>query len=243
MDVFVLPDPVAVAAEAARQVIAIGRDAIETRGVFAVALSGGSTPRAMHARLATAHRSELEWSRVEFFWSDERAVPPEHADSNYRMASETLLEPLGIAAAHVHRIRGEATDLDAAASDYASVLTAALPAAGLHPAVPVLDLVLLGMGVDGHTASLFPRTPALDVDDRFVVPNKAPRPPVDRITLTFPVIHAARMVRVLVTGADKRATLAEVLHGPPDPSRLPSQRLAAARGEVRWLVDAAATTS
>ena len=234
MDVVVLSDPAAVADEAARQVVALAEPAIAARGRFAVALSGGSTPRAMHARLASAHKDAVEWSKVDFFWSDERAVPPDHPDSNFGMARETLLAPLAIAPARMHRIAGEDPDPEYAADEYARELAMSLPGA-----IPVLDLVLLGMGADGHTASLFPNTPALDVDDRTVVPNKAPRPPVERITLTFPVILAARAVRVLVTGADKARTLAAVLHGPSDPRRLPSQRLAAAGGHLRWLVDAA----
>jgi 6-phosphogluconolactonase len=235
MEAVPLPDPASVAEEAARHVVALATDAISARGRFAVALSGGSTPRVLHARLASAHRRSLDWTRVEFFWSDERAVPPDHPDSNYRMARETLLEPIGIAAAHVHRIRGEDPDPANAANEYVRLL-----AELFSEDVPEFDLVLLGMGADGHTASLFPHTAALDVEDRTVAANRAPKPPMDRITLTFPVLLAARAVRVLVTGADKAATLEAVLHGPPDPHRLPAQRLASARGDVRWLVDAAA---
>jgi 6-phosphogluconolactonase len=236
MDVQVLPGPEAVADEAARQVAALGAAALAARGRFVVSLSGGGTPRALHARLAEGHRHGLDWARAEFYWSDDRLVAPDHPDSNYRMARETLLDPLGIAPERVHRIRGEA-EPRAAADDYAREIADGVPVEG---GLPVFDLVLLGMGVDGHTASLFPFTDALDVADRWVVPNRAPRPPVDRITLTFPVVFAARAVRVLVTGADKAATLASVLHGPADPRRLPSQRLAESRGDLRWLVDAAA---
>lgn len=238
MNVVALANPAEVAEEAARHVVALGREAISARGRFTVALSGGSTPRALHARLASAHRASLEWPRVEFFWSDERAVPPDHQDSNYRMARETLLDPLAIDASHVHRMRGEEPNPADAADQYARLLAGSFPE---HE--PEFDLVLLGMGADGHTASLFPNTPALDVEDRTVVANQAPKAPTERITLTFPVLLAARAVRVLVTGADKADTLAAVLHGPPDPRRLPSQRLASARGDLRWLVDNAALRS
>lgn len=244
MVVSVLADPAAVADEAARQVVAIGAAAIEARGRFLVALSGGSTPRALHARLAAPDlRARLDWSRVEICWSDERAVPPDHPDSNYRMARETLLDVLGLPERQVHRIHGESPDPEAAADDYACRLVDLAGGTSGVPTAPVLDLVLLGMGTDGHTASLFPHTPALDVTDRWVVPNRAPRPPIDRITITFPVIHAARAVRVIATGADKAGTLAQMLHGPRDPAGLPSQRLADARGDLRWLVDAAAGRS
>jgi 6-phosphogluconolactonase len=234
MKVVSLPDPAGVADEAARHVVALATEAISARGRFSVALSGGSTPRPLHARLASAHHDAVEGPRVLFFWRDARAVPPDHPDSNYRMARETLLEPLAIDASHVHRMRGEDPDPTNAADEYARMLAGTFPGP-----VPTFDLVLLGMGADGHTASLFPNTPALSVEDRTVVANLAPKPPVNRITLTFPVLLAARAVRVLVTGADKASTLEAVLHGPPDPHRLPAQRLASARGDVRWLVVAA----
>ena len=232
----VLRDPAAVADEAARHVVALATSAIDATGRFTVALSGGSTPRALHAQLATAHSDAIDWARVEFFWSDDRAVPPDHPDSNYRMARETLLDPLGIDGSRVHRIRGEDPEPDHAADEYARSLAASLPGE-----LPIFDLVLLGMGADGHTASLFPNTAALDIEDRTVVASHAPKPPVNRITLTFPVLLQARAIRVLVTGADKAATLSTVLHGPPDARRWPAQRLAAARGDLRWLVDSAAS--
>ncbi len=238
MDVVVLSDAAAVADEAARQVVALASSAIEARGRFTVALSGGATPRAMHARLASTHRNDVDWSRVDFFWSDERAVPPDHPDSNFGMARDTLLAPLAVRPERMHRMAGEDPDPAHAAGEYARELTSALPGP-----VPLLDLVLLGMGTDGHTASLFPNTPALDVDDRFVVANNAPQPPIERITLTFPVLLAAHAVRVVVAGAGKAQTLATVLHGPSEPRQFPSQRLAGARGDLKWLVDAAAARS
>jgi 6-phosphogluconolactonase len=238
MQVDVRPAPAAVAIEAARQVAALAHEAIASRGRFVVSLSGGSTPRAMHASLAKDHRERVDWGRVEFYWSDERLVPPGDADSNYRMARETLLEPLGIAAERVHRIRGETGEARAVADDYAREIAAGVDVVS---GWPTFDLVLLGMGGDGHTASLFPFTEALDVADRWVVPGRAPKPPFDRVTLGFPVIHAARAVRVVVTGGEKAGVLAEVLAGTRDPRRLPAQRIAESRGDVRWIVDAAAS--
>jgi 6-phosphogluconolactonase len=240
MKLEVMHTAAAAADEAARHVAEIARSAVALRGRFLVALSGGSTPRAMHARLVEAHAAAVDWSRVEFYWSDERLVPPDHPDSNYRMARETLLDPLAIAPDRVHRARGEGGAPSAVAEDYARAIAAGVPA---EHGVPVFDLVLLGMGGDGHTASLFPFTDALDANDRWVVPNVAPRAPVDRVTLTFPVIFAARAVRVVVTGADKADALGEVLQGPSDPRRLPAQRLVEARGDLCWIVDGAAIRS
>ena len=174
-----------------------------------------------------------------FLWSDERSVPPDHPESNYRMAHEALLGPLGIPEPQVHRMRGEADDIEAAAREYEhtlATLTGAQPGYG----VPQLDLVLLGLGSDGHTASLFGDTVALDVRDRWVVRNYVAKFTTSRLTLTFPVILAAREIRVLVAGATKAATLEAVLTGAWDPDRLPAQRLATASGRVVWLVDKAA---
>jgi 6-phosphogluconolactonase len=159
MEVSVFGDPAALAEAAAREGLAIGTAAIQRHGRFLIALSGGSTPRAMHARLTAPELCELlGWSRVEFFWSDERAVPPDHPDSNYGMARTTLLLPLDISDPHVHRMRGEALDLEAAAREYEQDIA---EMCGGTPGrlAPVLDLVLLGMGADGHTASAFPETP------------------------------------------------------------------------------------
>jgi 6-phosphogluconolactonase len=243
MPLHIVADASALADRAAHEVVDIGRAALAERGRFLIALSGGSTPRAMHARLAQPPLSSaLNWSQVEFFWSDERAVPPESPDSNYGMAVATLLRPLGIQPARVHRLEGEAADLDAAAQSYERTLAAI---AGVEPrgAPPELDLVLLGMGGDGHTASLFPHTAALDEKERWVVCNDVPQLHTRRLTFTFHLILRARHVRVLVAGADKAAALASVWSGPPALHDFPSQRLAGNNPRIIWLVDRAAASA
>jgi 6-phosphogluconolactonase len=243
MPLRIVADASALADTAAREVVEVGRAALAERGRFLIALSGGSTPRAMHARLAQPPLSAaLNWTQVEFFWSDERSVPPESPDSNYGMALATLLTPLGIHLARVHRLEGEASDLDAAARSYERVLATV---AGADPRgdPPALDLVLLGMGADGHTGSLFPRTAALDVTGRWVVANDVPQLHTRRLTFTFDLILRAREVRVLVAGADKAAALASVWSGPPAAHDFPSQRLAGQDSRVAWLVDRAAASA
>jgi 6-phosphogluconolactonase len=239
MDIRTYSDPAALMDAAAAEFLGTAAEAIAARGRCLVALSGGTTPRGMYERLAARGRGALDWSRVEFLWSDERTVPPTHADSNYRMARESLLAPLGIPDSQGHRMRGEADDLEAAAREYEhtlAMLTGVQPGHGL----PQLDVILLGLGTDGHTASLFADTVALDVRDRWVVRNYVARFTTNRLTLTFPVILAARDIRVVVAGAEKAPALAAVLTGPWDPDRLPAQRLAMAGGRVVWLVDRAA---
>jgi 6-phosphogluconolactonase len=219
---------------AADELAALARAAVAERGAFSVALSGGSTPKRLFQLLAARGRDALPWDGIELWWGDERTVPPDHADSNFRMAREALIEPLRLDPARVHRIAGE-LDPVAAARSYESALLDALGAP------PVLDLVLLGLGPDGHTASLFPGSPALDETSRWVVANPVSSALVGgaatRITLTAPAINAARRVRFLVAGADKAAALAAVLDGPRDPARYPAQLIAPARGDLAWLVD------
>lgn len=231
-----LRDADEVARVAATEVVGAAREAQRDHGSFHVALAGGDTPRRLYRQLAT--EAEVDWSRAELFFGDERAVGPEHPDSNYRMVRETLLEPAGIAASRVHRIEAERGDLDAVARDYEAELARIL---GGEPggAPPRLDLVLLGLGADGHTASLFPHSPALKEGSRWVVVNEAPGIG-RRITMTFPLILRAQRVLVLVSGASKAAALALVLEGPRDLERLPAQRLAVA--SVRWLFDLAAAS-
>ena len=230
-----LRDSEAVARCAAEAAVAALRAAVAERGVFTIALAGGDTPRRMYERLAA--ETEPAWARTEFFWGDERPVPAEHPDSNFGMARAALLRPLGIDPRRIHRIEGERGDLAAAARDYEEELAKTCGAPDGDP--PILDLVLLGMGADGHTASLFPYTVALSETRRWFVANDVPRLSTRRITLTFPMIERARAVLVLVTGASKADALTEVLEGPLDPQRLPSQRLRALPC-VEWLVDAAA---
>ena len=232
-----LPDPDAVARSAAEVTAAALRSAIAERGIFAIALAGGDTPRRMYEQLAL--HKELDWGRVEFFWGDERSVPPDHPDSNFGMARAALLRPLGVESRQIHRMEGERSDLDAAARDYEEDLAKTCGAPDQGP--PILDLVLLGMGPDGHTASLFPHTTALSETQRWVVANDVPQLSTRRITITFPLIERARATLVLVTGASKADVLAEVLEGRLDPQRLPSQRLGGS-ASVEWLVDAAAAS-
>ena len=215
------------AAEAARFILGHARDAIAARGLFRLALSGGNTPRAVHAELVRLG-ADLAWNRVQITFGDERCVPPDHADSNYRMARETLFEAVAIPAGNVFRIRGEIAPADAA-QEYEDKLAAVAVRFG-EPRY-VHDLVLLGLGEDGHTASLFPGSPALDETVRNVIPTTGPKPPPQRITMTFPLLNAARHICFLVTGAGKHTLVEEIAAGG---SAYPAGRVRAAA--VTWIV-------
>lgn len=233
-----LPDLAAISRAAADELIALARAAIDARGRFHLALSGGSAPRPLFELLA-ARPEALPWDQVELWWGDERCVPPDHPDSNYGLARAALIDPLrphGLDEARVHRMLGE-LDPGASARAYEDELCAALGAP------PVLDYALQGMGPDGHTASLFPDSPGLTPGPRWVVANPVRSPLVPggaatRITLTAPAINHARHVRFLVAGPDKADALAAVLEGPRDPRRYPAQLIEAP--DLAWLVDEAA---
>jgi 6-phosphogluconolactonase len=233
----VLPDPAALAEEAARRFVALASAAIETRGRFRVALSGGSTPRALHERLAQQHRGAVDWERVEVFWGDERFVPPDDPESCYRMARETLLDHMPVPAANIYPMPTIGSTPEAAARAYAETLAAIFGAETPH-----FDLIFLGMGPDGHTASLFPGQPEVIAPGGALVVavHGAPKPPPTRLTCTYKVLNAAANVLFLVAGADKAATLHAVLRGPQDVARLPAQGVRPAAGSLVWLVDAAA---
>ena len=229
----VLPNPTACAEAAADRVVGAARNAIRRRGRFCVALTGGSTPRATYDLLASPPRvAAVDWSRVEFFWGDERAVPPDHHDSNYGAARAQLLDRLpGISAESVHRMPADAPDLDAAAERYEIELARAFRVAP-GGAPPAFDLVWLGMGADGHTASLFPGSTGLAERRRWVVATWAPSIAAWRMTLTQPLINAARAALFVVTGPEKAAAVRSIASG--------SRELPAARIRARstiFLVD------
>jgi 6-phosphogluconolactonase len=196
--------------------------AIDERGSCAVGLAGGRTPEPVYRALAAT--SGVDWKRVDVFFSDERAVPPDHAESNYRMVRLALLSRVAIPAGQVHRMEAERPDREAAAREYER----ALP--------PRLDVLVLGMGPDGHTASLFPGSAALDERRRLVVPVVGAKPPAERLTITPPVIEAARKVAVIATGEEKAAMVARAIEGPLAPNAVPVQL--ARRGV--WFLDRAA---
>jgi len=234
------PDAETLCQKAADEFVLRAIEAVTARGRFVVALSGGSTPRRLYQLLSEApHKDQIDWAHVQIFWGDERCVPLTDPESNYRMTCEALLDRVPIPEANVHRMQAERSDLDAAANDYQAELAHVLDISlGGHP--PVFDLVLLGMGADGHTASLFPQTTALNEQRRWVVPNAVPKLKTNRLTLTYPVLNQAREVLFLVAGADKTDRLFEVFTGPADPARLPSQRIAPLQGKLMWFVDRAA---
>lgn len=242
-DLEVLPSASALADAAAGQFVAAAGDAIQARGEFVVALSGGSTPRHTYERLAAEPLvSQVTWSRVQVLWADERCVPPDQAESNYRMARETLLDHVPVPATNVHRIPGE-DDPAAAAALYEATIRALLktPAGPPHAAPGArIDLVLLGLGEDGHTASLFPGSAAAHEQTRWVTTASAPAAPQWRVTLTPALINAAAEVLFLVSGGAKAGVVRRVLEGPRRPLELPAQAIAPSNGRVRWYMDAAA---
>ncbi len=234
-------DPGALTRRAAEEFVRLAADAIASHGRCAVALSGGSTPKGLYTLLASeadASRGRVPWDRMHFFWGDERHVPPHHPDSNYRMALDTLLSKVPVPAQHVHRIRAENPDAGKAAEDYEQALCEFFQLEGGE--WPRFDLVLLGMGPDGHTASLFPGTAVLDERKRLVAASWVEHLNATRITLTPPVLNNAACVIFLISGQEKAETLRAVLHGEAEPGRLPAQLIRPGRGRLLWLVDRAA---
>jgi 6-phosphogluconolactonase len=231
----VLPDIQSVAREAADRFVESARDAIEANRVFRVALSGGTTPNAVFPVLRSEPWvSRVDWSRVEFFWGDERTVPPDDPESNFGTAYRMLISRLpGVRPEAIHRMAGEVADLEAAALAYETELRLAFGARGSEP--PEFDLIWLGLGPDGHTASLFPGSHALHVTDRWVMPNWAPAREMWRLTLTLPVLDAAKEVVFLATGENKANAIRHIRRGR---SLLPAARVRAR--QVTWLIDAAA---
>ncbi|HKV98794.1 MAG TPA: 6-phosphogluconolactonase [Vicinamibacterales bacterium] len=210
---------------------------VADRGTFSVALSGGSTPRAVFARVAADEtaRVKVSWRQVDWWWSDERAVPPADAASNFKMAFDALLGRVPIDPARVHRLKGEAAPAEAA-SEYERDLRAVFGVSARE--IPRFDLVLLGLGADGHTASLFPGTSAIAERERLVVANDVPAMRTVRLTFTLPLINRARRVAFLVSGAEKSSILARAIEGPR--GVLPAQLVSPDEGELVWFVDSAA---
>jgi 6-phosphogluconolactonase len=233
-DIIVMPTKADVTRAAADRIVAAATSAVAARGRFTIALSGGSTPRALFQLLATdAYRTKVDWPRVDVCFGDERCVPPDDPASNYRMAREALLDHVP---ARVHRMRGE-DEPSAAAAAYERELRE------LFGTTPRFDLVLLGMGDNGHTASLFPGLHAVEERERWVVAEYVAEVSMWRLTVTPVVLNAAAEDLFLVAGADKAAMLQRVLEGPRDPRALPAQVVAPADGRLVWLVDAAAAAA
>jgi len=236
-ELIILPDPAALAEEAARRFVALAQAAIADHGRFTVALSGGSTPRALYQRLAQSPLSEsVDWANVHIFWGDERMVPPDDIESSYRMARETLLAHVPIPAANIYPIPTIGGTPETAASAYEETLTTAFGAE-----LPRFDLILLGLGPDAHTASLFPGQPeAVRPSAALAVAvHNAPKPPPARVSFTYTLINAAANVLFVVAGADKVVALRAVLRGPLDVARLPAQGVQPTQGALVWLVEAA----
>ena len=233
--ILVFETPEELAVTAAERFVEYAR---ETQGPFCVALAGGSTPRRIYELLATESlNSRLDWSKVHLFFGDERAVPPDHPESNYRMVYETLISKVPIPTTNVHRIPAEG-DVNENARLYENHLRSSFSGRSW----PSFDLVLLGMGEDGHTASLFPNSEALNEKSRWVVATRNEQSGQDRITLTLPVFNQAKRVMFLVVGDKKAQRLKEVLRLQPASEHLPAQAIKPANGALEWLVDAAAAS-
>jgi 6-phosphogluconolactonase len=237
---YVEPDAAALARRAAQHFVEMAGEAVEAHGCAQIAISGGATPKAAFELLANPAqpwRRRMPWEKLELYWVDERAVPPGDADSNYRMTREALLDQVPLKPTQIHRIEGE-LEPEAAASRYEAELRSSFRLAGSDR--PRFDLVALGLGNDGHTASLFPHTAALHEVDRLAIANHVPQRETWRITLTWPVINSARSVFFLISGQEKAAILKEVLTGPLDRERLPSQLIWPSSGILTLILDKAA---
>ncbi|MBH0203715.1 MAG: 6-phosphogluconolactonase [Nitrospira sp.] len=225
------------AQEVAAFIVSVGEQAIRSKGRFIMALSGGSTPKTLYQVLATPEwKARLDWSRIVFLFGDERCIPPDHPDSNFKMAHSALFQPLNVHPDHIFRMKGESENPTAAAQEYEETirrLTASRP-----PHMPIIDLVLLGLGDDGHTASLFLGTAALREDKRIVTVGQAPTGIRSRLTMTLGVLNHAAVVLFLVTGAGKAAMVRRVLDPESDADRsLPAAKISPESGRLVWMLD------
>ena len=235
----IFPDVSAIAQKAAALYVDAAQQAARERGVFRVAMAGGSTPKSLHALLtAEPFRSQLPWDKMQIFFGDERHVPPDHADSNFRMVSETFVSKSPLKPEQVFRIKAELQDTEKAAFDYEQTLRTQFTLK--HGELPRFDLMLLGMGNEGHTLSLFPGTTALRDNGRLVVRTWVGKLYTERITCTAPVANNSAAVLFMIAGADKAPALKAVLEGPYEPDQLPSQLIKPANGKLFFLVDSAA---
>lgn len=212
---------------------------------FTVALSGGSTPKKMFEILGNDERLKKQtqvgvWDYAHFFWGDERHVTPDHAESNYKLAYDTMLSKLGVREANIHRIKGELEDAGEAAHQYEAEILQGFPSS--ENQIPKFDLIFLGMGSDGHTASLFPGTKALQEEKRLVVSNWVGKYYTDRITMTAPLLNNAACVVFLVSGQDKALPVKATLEGRYEPQQLPAQLIRPGSGKLIWLLDSAAAS-
>ncbi|WHZ17334.1 MAG: 6-phosphogluconolactonase, eukaryotic type [Nitrospira sp.] len=239
-EIHIFADAQELAREAADLFLRLGEQAIAERGRFLVALSGGSTPKALYSILASPeYAPRLDWSKVQFLFGDERNVPPSHADSNFAMADKALFAPLRIPSVQIHRMKGE-DQPEAAAAQYEDSLRRLTGASGPWPQ---LDLVLLGMGEDGHTASLFPGTPSLHERTRWVVPSLSPQGTRSRLTLTLGVINHATVILFLVTGVNKATVVRSVVEPRPgDQVTYPAALVRSETGRLLWYLDQAAAS-
>ena len=230
---------------AAQSFVGMAVESIAVHGRFTVALAGGSTPKVLYRLLASdMFRARVDWSRIFFFFGDERNVLPDNDESNFRMANENLFEPLKIKSENIFRWQTELKDPEKISTDYEATLKAFFSGTNFPPSnaagseIPRFDLILLGMGADGHTASLFPFSEALHETEKIAVANYVEKLQTTRLTLTFPTINNAANVIFLVAGAEKVETLKEVLEGEFQPLKFPSQNVRPKNGELLWLIDA-----
>jgi 6-phosphogluconolactonase len=239
-EIRILPDGTAIAKRAAQEFVQAAAAAVRAKGSFNVSLAGGSTPKALYSLLVNdpTLRSQVPWDKLHLFFGDERHVPPDHPDSNFRMATEAMISKSPLKPEQVTRIKGEYPDTEQAVLEYEKTLREYFKLKdGEYPG---FDLLLAGMGSEGHTLSLFPGTKALHADGRIVVSNWIGKLCTERITLTAPAASNAAEIIFMVTGADKACALKSVLEGPYEAEQLPAQLLQPKNGKLLWLVDAAA---
>ena len=239
-EIRILTTPQELFASAAEEIVKLANESVAARGRFTIALSGGSTPKSLFNLLATNAKSTLPWERMFFFFGDERHVPPTDPDSNYRMANEAMLSKVPVPTANVFRMEAENPDAAAAAAAYEQTLRKFFQVAAGE--TPKFDLILLGMGPDGHTASLFPGTAALQEKSRLVLANWVEKLKTHRLSFSLPLINAARCIAFLVSGTDKAPALKAVLEGNAPGEQYPAKLIAPKDGKLIWFLDRAAAS-